>query len=143
MKAYRQGFDAIAALIIDGDAGNFSGMSLGDITTEAMRAAFARYAETHEAPSIQRCWSTWAAVHRGDPVRPPRPPNHLRPVGCRPHRVPLLAYFAIMWAGGYAFGIVLRLGCARTTTLAFTAASNTFELAIAVAVATRPDVTGW
>ena len=34
-------------------------MSLGDITTEAMRAAFARYAETHEAASIQRCWSTW------------------------------------------------------------------------------------
>ena len=24
-----------------------------------MRTAFARYAETHEAASIQRCWSTW------------------------------------------------------------------------------------
>ena len=23
------------------------------------RTAFARYAETHEAASIQRCWSTW------------------------------------------------------------------------------------
>jgi site-specific recombinase XerD len=34
-------------------------MSLVDITTESMRAAFAQYAETHEAASIQRCWSTW------------------------------------------------------------------------------------
>jgi len=50
--------------------------------------------------------------------------------------VPLLAYFAIMWAGGYAVGFALRLGYARTSTLAFTAASNNFELAIAVAIAT-------
>jgi arsenate reductase (thioredoxin) len=50
--------------------------------------------------------------------------------------IPLLAYFAIMWAGGYALGFVLRLGYARTTTLAFTAAGNNFELAIAVAIAT-------
>jgi integrase/recombinase XerC len=34
-------------------------MPLGDITTDAMRTAFAQYAETHEAASIQRCWSTW------------------------------------------------------------------------------------
>jgi site-specific recombinase XerD len=34
-------------------------MSLGDITTKAMRGAFAQYAETHKAASIQRCWSTW------------------------------------------------------------------------------------
>jgi arsenate reductase (thioredoxin) len=50
--------------------------------------------------------------------------------------VPLLAYFAIMWAGGYALGLLLRLGYARTATLAFTAAGNNFELAIAVAIAT-------
>jgi arsenical-resistance protein len=50
--------------------------------------------------------------------------------------IPLLAYFAIMWAGGYTLGFVLRLGYARTTTLAFTAAGNNFELAIAVAIAT-------
>jgi arsenical-resistance protein len=50
--------------------------------------------------------------------------------------VPLLAYFAIMWAGGYALGFMLRLDYARTTTLAFTAAGNNFELAIAVAIAT-------
>ncbi|MDG3014612.1 ACR3 family arsenite efflux transporter [Speluncibacter jeojiensis] len=49
---------------------------------------------------------------------------------------PLLAYFAIMWGGGYLLGAALRLGYARTTTLAFTAAGNNFELAIAVAIAT-------
>jgi arsenate reductase (thioredoxin) len=56
--------------------------------------------------------------------------------------LPLLAYFAIMWAGGYAFGFVLRLGYARTTTLAFTAAGNNFELAIAVAIATYGVTSG-
>jgi hypothetical protein len=36
--------------------------------------------------------------------------------------VPLLAYFAIMWAGPMALDRVLGLGCARSATLAFTAA---------------------
>jgi arsenical-resistance protein len=56
--------------------------------------------------------------------------------------VPLLGYFAIMWASGYALGYLLRLGYARTTTLAFTAAGNNFELAIAVAVATYGAASG-
>jgi arsenate reductase (thioredoxin) len=56
--------------------------------------------------------------------------------------VPLLAYFAIMWAGGYALGLLLRLGYARTTTMAFTAAGNNFELAIAVAIATYGATSG-
>jgi ACR3 family arsenite transporter len=50
--------------------------------------------------------------------------------------LPLLAYFAIMWTGGYLMGAALKLGYPRTTTLAFTSAGNNFELAIAVAIAT-------
>lgn len=50
--------------------------------------------------------------------------------------LPLLAYFAIMWTGGFVVGAALKLGYARTTTLAFTSAGNNFELAIAVAIAT-------
>ncbi|WP_149361445.1 ACR3 family arsenite efflux transporter [Lolliginicoccus suaedae] len=50
--------------------------------------------------------------------------------------LPLLLYFAIMWGSGYLAGIMLGLSYERTTTLAFTAAGNNFELAIAVAIAT-------
>ena len=57
LKAYRQDFDAIAALIAGGE--DLSGMALDAITIDTLRTAFAQYAETHEAASIQRCWSTW------------------------------------------------------------------------------------
>lgn len=56
--------------------------------------------------------------------------------------LPLLAYFAIMWGGGYLLGAAIGLGYERTTTLAFTAAGNNFELAIAVAIATYGVTSG-
>ena len=48
--------------------------------------------------------------------------------------LPLLAYFAVMWAGGFAIARWLRLSYPRAAALAFSAASNDFELAIAVAI---------
>ena len=48
--------------------------------------------------------------------------------------LPLLAYFAIMWFGAFAISRRLRLTYRRTAALAFSAASNDFELAIAVAI---------
>jgi ACR3 family arsenite transporter len=65
-----------------------------------------------------------------------------RPMDVARIAMPLLAYFAIMWFGGYILGAVLGLGYPRTTTLAFTAAGNNFELAIAVAIATFGATSG-
>jgi ACR3 family arsenite transporter len=65
-----------------------------------------------------------------------------RPIDVARIALPLLAYFAIMWTSGYVVGAALKLGYPRTTTLAFTAAGNNFELAIAVAIATFGATSG-
>jgi ACR3 family arsenite transporter len=56
--------------------------------------------------------------------------------------LPLLVYFAAMFAIGFATGKLIRLSYERTTTLAFTAAGNNFELAIAVAIGTFGATSG-
>lgn len=57
-KAYRQDFVAIAELLA-AECARIGELTPAAITKEAMRSAFAVYADKHEPASIRRCWSTW------------------------------------------------------------------------------------
>jgi len=58
-----------------------------------------------------------------------------RPLDVARVAVPLLIYFTLMWFGSFIAGYRLGLPYDRNTSVAFTAAGNNFELAIAVAIA--------
>ena len=49
--------------------------------------------------------------------------------------IPLLVYFALMWSGSFFAGYRLGFPYGRNASVAFTAAGNNFELAIAVSIA--------
>ena len=49
--------------------------------------------------------------------------------------IPLLVYFALMWGGSFLAGYRLGFPYGRNASVAFTAAGNNFELAIAVSIA--------
>lgn len=57
-----------------------------------------------------------------------------RPLDVARVATPLLVYFALMWGGSFWAGHRLGLPYDRNTSVAFTAAGNNFELAIAVAI---------
>jgi len=65
---------------------------------------------------------------QGDPITS-------RPLDVTRIAIPLVVYFGLMWGGSMAVARGLGLGYERATSIAFTAAGNNFELAIAVTVA--------
>jgi ACR3 family arsenite transporter len=65
-----------------------------------------------------------------------------RPLDVARIALPLLVYFLVIFLVGFLVGKIIGLSYERTATLAFTAAGNNFELAIAVAIGTFGATSG-
>ena len=65
-----------------------------------------------------------------------------RPLDVARIALPLLVYFLVIFLVGFLVGKIIGMSYERTATLAFTAAGNNFELAIAVAIGTFGATSG-
>lgn len=59
LKAYRQDYQVISEALAAVTGTGAAELTLDAIDKATVRAAFARYARTHQPASIRRCWSTW------------------------------------------------------------------------------------
>ena len=94
-----------------------------------------RWYERRFLPRIGPITLIAPAVHHRGHVQPQGRGGGGPAAGRPAHRIPLTIYFLVMFVVSFLMGKLIETDYPRTTALAFTAASNNFELAIAVAIA--------